>query len=58
MSFVELPAEEPSVHSLPSSLGTQSVTVYARHNPSCTKSGEPYWKRCHCMKYLYLYKDS
>jgi hypothetical protein len=56
-SSVALPAQDPSVHSLPSSLGTQNVTVYTRHKPSCTKSSEPYWKRCHCMKYLYLYKD-
>jgi integrase/recombinase XerD len=57
MSSVALPAQDPSVHSLPSSLGTQNVTVYTRHKPSCPKSSEPYWKRCHCMKYLYLYKD-
>ena len=56
-SSVALPVQEPSVHSLPSSLGTQNVTVYTRHKPSCPKSGEQYWKRCHCMKYLYLYKD-
>ena len=56
-SSVALPAQDPSVHSLPSSLGTQNVTVYTRHKPSCPKSSEPYWKRCHCMKYLYLYKD-
>jgi integrase len=57
ISSVALPTEESSVHSLPSSLGTQNVTVYTRHKPSCPKNGEPYWKRCHCMKYLYLYKD-
>lgn len=56
-SSVALPAQDPSVHSLPSSLGTENVTVYTRHKPSCPKSSEPYWKRCHCMKYLYLYKD-
>jgi len=38
-------------------MDTQNVTVYARHNASCPKNGEPYWKRCRCMKYLYLYKD-
>jgi hypothetical protein len=31
MSSVALPAQDPSVHSLPSSLGTQNVTVYTRH---------------------------
>ena len=56
-SSVALPAQDPSVHSLPSSLSTQNVTVYTRHKPSCPKSSEPYWKRCHCMRYLYLYKD-
>lgn len=39
----------------PISLSTQTVTVYTRHNASCLKNGEPYWKRCHCMKYLYVY---
>ncbi len=56
ISSLALPAEEPPVHSLPASISTQNVTVYTRHKPSCVKNGEPYWKRCHCMKYLYLYK--
>ena len=56
-SSVSLPAQEQSLHSLPSTLDTQNVTVYARHSASCPKNGEPYWNRCRCMKYLYLYKD-
>jgi len=40
------------------SLSTQTVTVYTRHNESCPKNGEPYWKRCHCMKYLYVYREN
>jgi hypothetical protein len=40
------------------SLSTQTVTVYTRHNESCSKNGEPYWKRCHCMKYLYVYRGN
>jgi integrase/recombinase XerD len=40
------------------SLSTQTVTVYTRHNESCSKNGEPYWKRCHCMKYLYVYREN
>jgi sarcosine oxidase delta subunit len=42
----------------PSALSTQTVTVYTRHNESCSKNGEPYWKRCHCMKYLYVYREN
>ena len=42
----------------PASLSTQTVTVYTRHQESCPKNGEPYWKRCHCMKYLYVYKEN
>src|SRR5579872_3282862 len=45
--------EAAAESSLPASLSTQTVTVYARHTESCPKNGEPYWKRCHCMKYLY-----
>jgi len=30
----------PSVRSLPSSIGTQNVTVYAWHRPSCPKNSE------------------
>ena len=40
----------------PASLSTQTVTVYTRHQGSCPKNGEPYWKRCHWMKYLYVYR--
>src|SRR5260370_20675091 len=57
ISSVAFPAEESSVHSLPAAISTQNVTVYARHKPSCTRNDEPYWKRCHCMKYLYFYRD-
>ncbi|PYV65021.1 MAG: hypothetical protein DMG97_33300 [Acidobacteria bacterium] len=57
MSSAALPAEELQLQSLPASISTRNVTVYTRHKPSCPKNGEPYWKRCHCMKYLYLYKD-
>jgi hypothetical protein len=42
----------------PASLSTQTVTVYTRHQESCPKNGKPYWKRCHCMKYLYVYREN
>ena len=42
----------------PALLSTQTVTVYTRHQESCPKNGEPYWKRCHCMKYLYVYREN
>src|SRR5260370_34201651 len=57
ISSVAFPAEESSVHSLPAGISTQNVTVYARHKWPCPRKGEPYWKRCRCMKYLYLYRD-
>jgi len=34
-----------------------SVSVYTRHKNNCSKNSEPYWKRCNCMKYLYVYCD-
>jgi len=50
---------EATAHSHPpASLSTQTVTVYTRHNESCSKNGEPYWKRCHCMKYLYVHREN
>ena len=51
---VEVAAETNPV----ASLATQTVTVYTRHQESCPKNGEPYWKRCHCMKYLYVYREN
>ena len=42
----------------PASLSTQTVTVYTRHSESCPKNGEPYWKRCRGMKYLYVYREN
>jgi len=35
----------------------KTVAVYTRHKPDCPKNGEPYWKRCRCIKYLYIYGD-
>ena len=33
---------------------------YRLHAPSSIlpQDGEPYWKRCHCMKYLYIYREN
>src|SRR6266852_9432946 len=42
----------------PPPLSTQTVPAHPRHNESCAKNGEPYWKRCHCMKYLYVYREN
>jgi integrase len=35
----------------------KTVAVYTRHKPGCPKNGEPYWRRCRCIKYLYIYGD-
>jgi hypothetical protein len=35
----------------------KTVAVYTRHKPGCPKNGEPYWRRCRCIKCLYIYSD-
>jgi integrase/recombinase XerD len=36
---------------------TETVSVYTRHGADCPKSSEPYWRRCRCLKYLYIYHN-
>jgi len=36
---------------------SKTVTVYSRHKPGCANKGNPYWRRCRCTKYLYIYKN-
>jgi hypothetical protein len=36
---------------------TQTVSVYARHSAKCGKKKDPRWKRCNCLKYIYLLRD-
>jgi len=38
-------------------LGTRTVSVYVRHKPECPNKGNPYWRKCRCIKYLYLYAN-
>jgi len=35
----------------------QTISVYTRHAPDCSKKHDPHWKRCNCVKYIYLLKD-
>lgn len=36
---------------------TQTISVYTRHLSNCSKKSDPHWKRCKCVKYLYLLRD-
>src|ERR1019366_3095477 len=36
---------------------TQTISVYTRHTSSCSKADDPHWKRCNCVKYIYLLRD-
>lgn len=54
MGFYPIGLEAAADTNPAASLSTQTVTVYTRHQKSCPKNGEPYWKRCHCMRYLYV----
>jgi hypothetical protein len=31
-----------------------SVSVYTRHSSSCPKKDNRHWRRCHCVKWLYI----
>jgi integrase/recombinase XerD len=34
-----------------------TVKVYTRHKRSCPRREQPDWARCHCMKWLYVYRN-
>ena len=36
---------------------TQTISVYTRHTSDCSKKDDPHWKRCECVKYIYLLRD-
>lgn len=36
---------------------SRTVAVYARHKPECPNKGNPYWRKCRCTKYLYIYAN-
>ena len=36
---------------------TQTISVYTRHTSICSKADDPHWKRCNCVKYIYLLRD-
>jgi site-specific recombinase XerD len=33
-----------------------TVSVFTRHSPVCPKKDDRYWRRCRCMKALYIYE--
>lgn len=35
----------------------RTVAVYTRHKPQCPNKCNPYWRRCRCTKYLYIYAN-
>jgi hypothetical protein len=36
---------------------SRTVAVYTRHKPECPNKGNPYWRKCRCTKYLYIYAN-
>jgi hypothetical protein len=34
-----------------------TIGAYARHSASCPRKSDPYWRRCHCAKWLYIHSD-
>jgi len=36
---------------------TETASVYTRHGADCPKSSQPYWRRCRCLRYLYIYQN-
>ncbi len=41
----------------PSGDSGRTVAVYTRHKPQCPNKGNPYWRKCRCTKYLYIYAN-
>jgi hypothetical protein len=41
----------------PPSQRPKNVSVYTRHISDCSKKDDPHWKRCECVKYIYLLRD-
>jgi site-specific recombinase XerD len=39
----------------PTTLST--ISVFTRHSPKCPERDNAQWKRCHCMKSLYIYEN-
>src|SRR5712671_4028580 len=35
----------------------ETVSVYTRHRADCPKVGDKNWKRCDCMKSIYVFQD-
>jgi integrase/recombinase XerD len=48
---------ETVVHGIAQKLDSRTVAVYARHNSECPRKGNPYWRKCRCIKYLYIYSN-
>jgi hypothetical protein len=57
MLELQVPPAEPFVPRIPRSNGNKTVAVYTRHKPSCPNKGNPYWRKCRCRKYLYIYAN-
>jgi integrase/recombinase XerD len=37
-------------------IASNTVSVYTRHSPECSKREDPTWRRCGCRKYLYIFE--
>ena len=57
MLELQVPPAEPFVPGIPRSNGDKTVAVYTRHKPACRNKGNPYWRKCRCRKYLYIYAN-
>lgn len=57
MLELQVPPAEQSVPSIPRYNGDKTVAVYTRHKPACPNKGNPYWRKCRCRKYLYIYAN-
>ncbi len=36
---------------------TTTISVYTRHSSGCSKEKGPNWRRCNCMKAIYIYEN-
>jgi integrase/recombinase XerD len=53
--MLQAPVREYEISAPVSVRDTSTVAVYTRHKPECPNNGNPYWRKCRCLKYLYIY---
>ena len=57
LEMLEVPLREYASSSPISFENSSTVAVYTRHKQECPNGDNPYWRKCRCIKYLYIYRN-